>query len=255
MNDLRPVLVAVSLGTLLNGCAFTQEAESAYSPDSVALMPPASVEELTGYFEAPAEGIPWYLLKWEDDPALSGELLIVVDKKKQMLYAYRGETRICHSPVSTGRSSGSTPVGYYRVTDKKKEHRSFYGSFVSVSGKRRDADLRKQSAGEGERFEPSQMPYFMRVCGNVGIHQGYLPGKPASHGCIRLPMDIAKNLFEITPKGTRVAIVDGKWNIAELQALDDALFTTVPKAKPKDKEREPRPILPCDSSPAASDTL
>ncbi len=234
MNALRQILVAFSLGALLGGCSSTQEVESAYSPNRAAYKPPASVEEMTGYFEKPEVGIPRYLVKWEDSPDLPGELLIVVDKKKQMLYAYRGETLICHSPVSTGKRPGSTPVGNYRVLEKLKEHHSFYGNFVSPDGTKREVDSRKQSRRAGEVFEPSQMPYFMRVCGGVGIHYGYLPGKPGSHGCIRLPMIVAKNLFEITPKGTRVVIKDGKWNIAELQAMGDARFTAVHKSKPKE---------------------
>ena len=73
-------------------------------------LPPASstpVEELTGYFEGKGT-IPGHLLKWEDDPSLPGKLLIVVDKKKQMMYVYRGTHRIAYAPI-TG------PL--YRVTE------------------------------------------------------------------------------------------------------------------------------------------
>lgn len=54
------------------------------SPSSSSNVP---VEEMTGYFEESGT-IPGHLLKWEDDPSLPGKLLVVVDKKKQMMYVY-----------------------------------------------------------------------------------------------------------------------------------------------------------------------
>ncbi len=69
----------------------------------------------------------------------------------------------------------------------------------------------------------------MRVNGAVGIHEGYLPGHPSSHGCIRVPHLIAKNLFEIAPVGTRVVVRDGNWNIHELQQKPSGIFRTVHK--------------------------
>ena len=50
------------------------------------------------------------------------------------------------------------------------------------------------------------MPFFLRVTNGVGLHQGYLPGVPASHGCIRMPGFMAENFFYNTPLGTPVSI-------------------------------------------------
>lgn len=51
------------------------------------------------------------------------------------------------------------------------------------------------------------MPYFQRLsCSDFGFHYGYVPNYPASHGCIRLPMDSAKKLFAMTEVGDRVTI-------------------------------------------------
>lgn len=174
------------------------------------------VEEMTGYFEETGT-IPGHLLKWEDDPSLPGKLLVVVDKKKQMMYIYRGTHRIAYAPISSGRSSGMTPSGYFLIASKEEDHHSYYGAFINADGELRDGDIRRDSPRPGERFEPAKMPYFMRVNGAVGIHEGYLPGHPSSHGCIRVPHLIAKNLFEIAPVGTRVVVRDGNWNIHELQ--------------------------------------
>jgi lipoprotein-anchoring transpeptidase ErfK/SrfK len=51
------------------------------------------------------------------------------------------------------------------------------------------------------------MPFFMRINGAIGMHQGFLPGYPASHGCIRLPKHMAEIFFRETPLGTLVEIV------------------------------------------------
>ena len=50
------------------------------------------------------------------------------------------------------------------------------------------------------------MPFFLRVSNGVGLHAGYLPGVPASHGCIRMPEFMAENYFYNTPMGAPVTI-------------------------------------------------
>jgi L,D-transpeptidase catalytic domain len=50
------------------------------------------------------------------------------------------------------------------------------------------------------------MPYFLRIHGGIGMHAGYLPGYPASHGCIRLPKEMAVHFFNNAAIGTSVAI-------------------------------------------------
>lgn len=207
---------------LLSSCGTTGGGSSLSSSSNV------PVEEMTGYFEETGT-IPGHLLKWEDDPSLPGKLLVVVDKKKQMMYVYRGTHRIAYAPISSGRSSGMTPSGYFRIASKDADHHSYYGAFINAAGELRDGDIRKDSARPGERFEPAKMPYFMRVNGAVGIHAGYLPGHPSSHGCIRIPHLIAKNLFEVAPVGTRVIVRDGNWSIHDLQKKPSDIFRTVHK--------------------------
>jgi lipoprotein-anchoring transpeptidase ErfK/SrfK len=50
------------------------------------------------------------------------------------------------------------------------------------------------------------MPYFMRITGAVGMHAGYLPGVPDSHGCIRMPNEMARTFFENVSYGTPVRV-------------------------------------------------
>ena len=84
-------------------------------------------------------------------------------------------------PVSTGRKGFSTPPGEYVVTDKHRKWRS--------------------------TLYPADMPFFMRLsCGEIGFHQGNLPGYPASHGCIRMRRKDAAEFFKQIPVGTKVVI-------------------------------------------------
>ena len=84
-------------------------------------------------------------------------------------------------PVSTGSKKLPTPKGRFVVTDKYKDWKS--------------------------TLYPARMPYFLRLsCKDFGMHAGVLPGYPASHGCIRIPVADAKALFEEVPVGTLVEI-------------------------------------------------
>lgn len=84
-------------------------------------------------------------------------------------------------PVSTGRKKLPTPKGRFVVTDKYKEWKS--------------------------TIYPAKMPYYLRLsCKDFGMHAGVLPGYPASHGCIRIPVADAKVLFNEVPVGTLVEI-------------------------------------------------
>ena len=167
------------------------------------------VHQLSGHL--PNDELSWDLIKWNDDKSIKGPISIVVNKPKQMLYVYRGDTLVGHCPISSGKRAGMTPTGTFNIQQKERHHKSYYGSFVSrttgatVNG---DADIRRHSVPSGARFVPASMPYFMRVTGAVGIHQGYLPGYPASHGCIRIPEYVASKLYQVAGVGTKVHITN-----------------------------------------------
>lgn len=44
----------------------------------------------------------------------------------------------------------------------------------------------------------------------IALHAGQLPGYPASHGCIRLPVRFSELIFTVTQHGTPVIIADHK---------------------------------------------
>ncbi len=94
----------------------------------------------------------------------------VIDLSSQRATLYENGVAVYSTRVSTGKGGYRTPAGEYVITDKHRHHNS------SIYG--------------------SSMPYFQRFsCGAFGLHQGYVPNYPASHGCIRCPWDGAKTLF------------------------------------------------------------
>ena len=115
-------------------------------------------------------------------------------------------------PVATGKKSHPTPAGSFTIRAKEKNYSSnLYGKIydaqnVVLVG---DADARTDVVPEGGRFEGAVMPYWMRLTDTgVGLHIGYVPGRPASHGCIRLKRDAATEIFDLVKVGTPVSIAD-----------------------------------------------
>jgi lipoprotein-anchoring transpeptidase ErfK/SrfK len=115
------------------------------------------------------------------------------------------------SYISTGREGFDSPKGSFQVLDKDADHfSSIYGDYVDSSGQvvQKDVDRKKDPLPTGCKFEGAKMPYFMRFTGGVGMHQGFLPGYAASHGCIRMPEFMARKFFENVSKGTPVRVVE-----------------------------------------------
>ncbi len=146
---------------------------------------------------------------WDGD-GVSGSPKIRISLKDQQAYYYKGSQLVGLSPISTGTEGRRTPRGTYKVTQKSRDHKSsLYGVIKNVATGEivnDDADTRKHKAGPGEVFERAPMPYFMRFNGGIGMHTGFLPGYPASHGCVRMPDRMAKVFFENTPVGTPVIV-------------------------------------------------
>jgi lipoprotein-anchoring transpeptidase ErfK/SrfK len=105
----------------------------------------------------------------------------VIDLDQQRAYFYKGDQIVGVSIVSTGREGYDTPPGEFRITEKDPRPR-------------------------GTIFRGAAMPYFLRIHGGIGMHAGYLPGYPASHGCIRLPEKMAVQFFKSAAVGTTVEI-------------------------------------------------
>ncbi len=113
-----------------------------------------------------------------------GPLLAVVALDAQRITVYDNNGRMLQqSPVSTGTTGYETPVGIFSVVQKKADHNS-------------------------NLYEDGNMPFMQRITWTgIALHAGVLPGRPASHGCVRMPMDFAQRLFDLTDVGMRVIIV------------------------------------------------
>jgi hypothetical protein len=119
---------------------------------------------------------------WQPDLSPDGPVAIVVSLTDQLVYVYRNGIRIAVSTCSTGKPGHDTPTGVFTILQKDKHHHS-------------------------STYDDAPMPNMERLTwSGVALHAGNLPGYPASHGCVRLPMEFSAKLFEITQIGTPVII-------------------------------------------------
>ncbi len=138
-----------------------------------------------------------------------GRPSIVVDLSDQQAYLKRGKHITASSRVSSGREGHRTPVGRFQVIRKDEDHRSsLYGDYVDDSGRvvRANVDVRKHRKPRGAHYVGAAMPFFVEFSPSYGLHAGYLPGEPASHGCIRMPFWKARQFYRAVHVGTPVVV-------------------------------------------------
>jgi lipoprotein-anchoring transpeptidase ErfK/SrfK len=118
----------------------------------------------------------------KETPKPQGPIVIAISIENQHLKIYDSNGLFAESPVSTGMRGHSTPMGVFSIIQKNKYHRS-------------------------NIYSNAPMPYMQRITwSGVALHAGVLPGYPASHGCIRMPMNFAMRLWGWTRMGARVII-------------------------------------------------
>jgi hypothetical protein len=116
-------------------------------------------------------------------PVSGPPVMAIVALSEQHVTIYDAEGKLLRAPVSTGQTGYETPAGIYSILEKNREHYS-------------------------NLYDDASMPFMQRITwSGIALHAGQLPGYPASHGCIRLPMAFAERLFGITKLGLRVVIV------------------------------------------------
>ena len=146
---------------------------------------------------------------WDGDGA-SGPSRIRISLGQQKAYFYKGDQLVGVSIISTGREGYGTPAGNFRILSKNQDHiSSIYGDYVNAQTGEvmvKDIDRRKDKMPRGAKYDGARMPYFMRFTGGVGMHEGFLPGYPASHGCIRMPGFMAAAFFRNVEVGTPVHV-------------------------------------------------
>jgi lipoprotein-anchoring transpeptidase ErfK/SrfK len=120
--------------------------------------------------------------RWAPTIPTEGETKVVIDLLTQRFYVYRGDQLVGLSTISSGKKGKETQLGFWSVMLKRK-------------------------LGYSRKYDNAPMP-FMQMYDSKGLafHAGKLPGYPASHGCVRLPLKFAERLFGMTKTGTKVII-------------------------------------------------
>jgi hypothetical protein len=129
---------------------------------------------------------------WAPGVAPAGPLVMVISLDEQLAYVYRNGLRIGVSTVSTGKKGRETPTGVFTILQKQVEHYSTL-------------------------YDSAPMPYMQRLTWDgVALHAGHLPGYPASHGCVRMPYEFARLLYDVTNFGMTVVVASEARQYAEL---------------------------------------
>jgi hypothetical protein len=121
---------------------------------------------------------------WRPELSPKGPVVVVVSLPHQLVHVYRNGLAIGVSTCSTGAPGHRTPTGIFTVLQKRQEHYS-------------------------STYNNAPMPNMQRLTWQgIALHAGQLPGYPASHGCIRLPVEFSRLVFSVTGLGTSVIIAD-----------------------------------------------
>ncbi len=119
---------------------------------------------------------------WVPEASPAGPVTVVVDLATQRASIYRNGVRIGISTISSGKPGYETPTGVFSILLKDAKHRS-------------------------SKYNNAPMPFTQKLTQDgVALHAGGLPGYPESHGCVHLPLALARKLFTTTSFSTTVVI-------------------------------------------------
>lgn len=145
---------------------------------------------------------------WRGD-GVGGSPHIVISLREQKAFFYKSGQLVGVSALSTGDEQHPTPLGRYSITQKNQWHQSSqYGDYVDYDGNpvMQNIDRQVDPQPPNTRYDGANMHYFMRFTRGIGMHAGFLPGYPASHGCVRMPMEMAQAFFRNVSVGTPVEV-------------------------------------------------
>ncbi len=149
----------------------------------------------------------------KDSVKPQGALVIAISIERQTLKVYDANGFFAETPISTGMKGHPTPMGVFSIIQKHKLHHS-------------------------NIYSGAPMPFMQRITwSGIAMHAGALPGYPASHGCIRMPMAFASRIWNWTKMGARVVITPGEITpasfshplLAEQKAAPQPTATLEPK--------------------------
>ncbi len=178
-------IAVLAVSAIISGASPAEAATSIFWPDYYQPAPPPRIapphiRKSTRHRALPGEDVA------KDARKPQGPLVIAISIDRQILRIYDANGYFAETPISTGMRGHSTPMGVFSVIQKHKYHRS-------------------------NIYSGAPMPYMQRITwSGVAMHAGVLPGYPASHGCIRMPMNFAVKMWGWTRMGARVVIAPGE---------------------------------------------
>ena len=191
MNKIVPAIILLT--SLIVGCA--------YHEGVVAVSPPPIV---IGSIKA---------------SAMRSGTRVIINLSEQRAYLIESGTVSLISPIASGKPGWSTPTGNFSIISKDIDHRSgSFGSVIDGSGRIATANATPGTYVQpGFHYRPAPMPYYMEFSQAIGMHAGYLPGYPGSHGCVRMPRDLATRFFERVNIRTPVTVAARTQNLASVR--------------------------------------
>jgi len=176
MVEFSPGIMSIGRSTLFVALCCLSLAVAAAMPFWGATAPAS--------FTTPSDELKDGEFTWAPEIAPSGPIAVLVSLDEQRAYTYRNGILIGTSTVSTGKPGHETPTGVFTTKLKDADHHS------SI-------------------YNNAAMPYTQRFTNDgIALHAGGVPGYPESHGCVHLPSEYARLLFQVTPLGMTVVIAD-----------------------------------------------
>lgn len=189
-------------------------------PDIPAAIPAEDLARIDSALSKSPRNLAVFHTELSGTPLDASRSAIIVDLDRQRAYVYSAAELVAATRIASGKAGFRTPTGDYEIGQKNPGHSSnLYGKLVdSLTGQEQpgEFDTRSGPVPEGMVFRGSPMRNFMRFhtldgrATAVGFHQGHVPNRPASHGCIRLPARSASALYKLVPSGTPVMVYGEK---------------------------------------------
>ena len=160
-----------------------------------------------------------------------GPLIIAISIDQQKVRVYDANGFFAESPVSTGMKGHPTPMGVFSIIQKHKLHHS-------------------------NIYSGAPMPFMQRITwSGVAMHAGVLPGYPASHGCIRMPMAFAVKMWNWTKMGARVVVTPGEMTPASFSHPLLVAQKVVPQPVAADEPKADAPAVKSDKGADAGSAI
>jgi lipoprotein-anchoring transpeptidase ErfK/SrfK len=192
-----------------------EQTSSTPSPSKPAPTKPTPKQRKKGAVDALKPG----QFVWVTQAVYEGPMKIVIVLDIQRIYVFQNDKLIGFSTISSGKKGKETPTGFFNILQKNVDHKS-------------------------NLYSDAPMPFMQRLTWDgIAMHGGYLPGYPASHGCIRLPLPFAKALFGVTRINQEVFVLqDTSTPVKRPEpkpVVDPTLAPTVPPVETTSTQEAP----------------